>query len=132
VVMMNIALWIIAGLLAVVYLVAGIGKLIIPKEKIAATTPSARWVEDFNAGSVKAIGALEVLAAVGLILPAATGIAPVLVPLAAAGLVVLMVGAVITRIRRHEPKPMVADLIYLALASFVAWGRFFGPESFIG
>ncbi len=66
----------------------------------------------------------------GLILPAATGIAPVLVPLAAAGLVLIMVGAVITRIRRHEFEFMVADLAYLALAGFVAWGRFFGPESF--
>jgi drug/metabolite transporter (DMT)-like permease len=123
--MMNLTLWIVAGLLAVVYLISGGGKLIMPKEKIAALTPSARWVEDFSAGSVKAIGALEVLAAVGLILPAATGIAPVLVPLAAAGLVLIMVGAVITRLRRHEPKAMVADLAYLALAGFVAYGRFF-------
>jgi uncharacterized membrane protein YphA (DoxX/SURF4 family) len=130
--MMNIALWIVAGLLAVVYLLSGGGKLIMPKEKIAALTPSARWVEDFSAGSVKAIGALEVLGAVGLILPALLDIAPVLVPLAALGLALIMTGAVITRIRRHEPKPMVADLIYLALALFVAWGRFFGPESFIG
>jgi uncharacterized membrane protein YphA (DoxX/SURF4 family) len=129
---MNIALWIVAGLLAVVYLLSGGGKLILPKEKIAALTPSARWVEDFSAGSVKAIGALEVLGAVGLILPALLDIAPVLVPLAALGLALIMTGAVITRIRRHEPKPMVADLIYLALALFVAWGRFFGPESFIG
>jgi uncharacterized membrane protein YphA (DoxX/SURF4 family) len=129
--MMNLTLWIVAGLLAVVYLVSGTGKLIVPKEKLA-TAPGGGWVEDFSAGSVKAIGALEVLAAVGLILPAATGIAPVLVPLAALGLVLIMVGAVITRLRRHEPKPMVADLAYLALAGFVAWGRFFGPESFIG
>ena len=129
---MNIALWIVAGLLAIVYLLSGGGKLIMPKEKIAALTPSARWVEDFSAGSVKAIGALEVLGAVGLILPALLDIAPVLVPLAALGLALIMTGAVITRIRRHEPKPMVADLAYLALAGFVAWGRFFGPESFIG
>ena len=67
----------------------------------------------------------------GLVLPAALDIAPVLVPLAAVGLVLLMAGAVITRIRRHEPKPMVADLIYLALAGFVAWGRFV-LEPFIG
>jgi uncharacterized membrane protein YphA (DoxX/SURF4 family) len=129
--LMNLALWIIAGLLAVAFLGAGAGKLIMPKEKIAAITPSARWVEDFSAGSVKAIGALEVLAAVGLVLPAALDIAPVLVPLAALGLVMLMVGAVITRIRRHEAKFMVADLVYLALAGFVMWGRF-GPESFTG
>ena len=127
---MNLTLWIIAGLLAVVYLASGAGKLIVPKEKIAAI-PGGRWVEDFSASTVKAIGALEVLAAVGLVLPAALDIAPVLVPLAALGLVMIMVGAVITRIRRHETKPMVADLVYLALAGFVAWGRL-GPESFIG
>jgi hypothetical protein len=128
--MMNLTLWIVAGLLAVVYLASGGGKLIVPKEKLAAA-PGAGWVEDFSAGTVKAIGALEVLAAVGLILPAAIDIVPVLVPLAALGLVMIMVGAVITRIRRHEAKPMVADLVYLALAGFVAWGRF-GPESFTG
>jgi uncharacterized membrane protein YphA (DoxX/SURF4 family) len=127
--MMNLALWIVAGLLAVVYLLSGIGKLIVPNEKLV-TVPGGGWIEDFSAGSVKAIGALEVLAAVGLVLPAALDIAPVLVPLAALGLVLIMVGAVITRLRRHEPKPMVADLAYLALAGFVAWGRFFGPESF--
>jgi uncharacterized membrane protein YphA (DoxX/SURF4 family) len=125
---MNLALWIVAGLLAVSYLISGGGKLIMPKETYAA---HARWAEDFSAGSVKAIGALEVLAAVGLVLPAALDIAPVLVPLAALGLVMIMVGAVITRIRRHEAKLMVADVVYLALAGFVAWGRF-GPESFTG
>jgi uncharacterized membrane protein YphA (DoxX/SURF4 family) len=128
---MNLTLWIVTGLLAVAYLIAGGGKLILPKEKIAATMSSARWVEDFSAGSVKAIGALEVLAAVGLVLPAALDVAPVLVPLAALGLVMIMLGAVITRIRRHEAKPMVGDLVHLALAGFVAWGRF-GPESFTG
>ena len=128
---MNLTLWIIAGLLSVAYLIGGGGKLILSKEKIAATTPSAGWVEDFSAGSIKAIGVLEVLAAVGLVLPAALDIAPVLVPLAALGLVLLMVGAVITRLRRHEAKFMVADLVYLALAGFVAWGRFV-LEPFIG
>ena len=126
---MNRALWIVAGLLAVVYLASGVGKLIVPKEKLAAF-PGGGWVEDFSAGAVKAIGALEVLAAVGLVLPAVLGIAPVLVPLAAAGLALLMAGAVITRLRRREVKPMAADLVYLALAAFVAWGRSFGPKSF--
>jgi hypothetical protein len=127
---MNLILWIVAGLLAVAYLIGG-GKLIMPKEKIAAKAPGARWVEDFSAGSVKAIGALEVLAVLGLVLPAALDIAPVLVPLAAPGLVMIMVGAVITRMRRHEAKFMVGDVVYLALAGFVAWGRF-GPGSFTG
>jgi hypothetical protein len=125
---MDLTLWIVAGLLAAVYLFAGAGKLVVPKEKLA-TAPGGGWVNDFSADAVRGIGALEILAALGLILPAALDIAPVLVPLAAAGLVALMAGAVITRIRRRETKPMAADLAYLALAAFVAWGRF-GPESF--
>jgi hypothetical protein len=128
---MNIALWIVAGLLSVVYLFAGSLKLIIPKEKIAAMTSSAGWVDDFSAGSVKAIAAVEILAAVGLVVPAATDIVPILTPVSAVGLVLLMAGAVMTRIRRQETTAMVADLVYLALAAFIAWGRF-GPESFAG
>lgn len=128
---MNLALWIVAGLLAVAYFFGGALKLLMRKEKIVATGPSARWVEDFSAGSVKAIGGLEALAAVGLILPAVLGIAPVLVPLAALGLVVLMAGAAVTRFRRREFKLMVVDLVYLVLAGFVAWGRF-AIEPFTG
>lgn len=121
---MNLALWIIAGLLAAAYLFSGGGKLVLGKEKIATMSSSAGWVEDFSANNVKAIGALEILGAVGLVLPAVLDIAPVLVPFAALGLVLIMVGAAITRIRRLELKFMVADLMYLALAGFVAWGRF--------
>lgn len=127
---MNTALWIIAGLLAVAFLVGGGAKVIMPKEKIAAT-PLGGWVDDFSAGSVKAIGTLEVLAAVGLILPAALDIAPILVPLAAVGLMLLMAGAAVVHVRRHEFKVIAANMAYLALAGFVAWGRF-GPESLTG
>jgi hypothetical protein len=126
---LNLALWIAAGLLAVVLLVSS-AKLVVPKEKMAAMHAATRWVDDFSPGALKAIGALELLAAAGLILPAALDIAPVLVPLAATGAVLLLVGAVITRLRRHEVY-FVVDLAYLALAAFVAWGRF-GPESFTG
>jgi hypothetical protein len=119
---MNIALWIIAGLLAVAFLAGGAVKLIQPKEKLAAS--GMGFAEDFSAGTVKAIGTLEVLAAVGLILPAALDIAPVLVPLAAVGLVLLMVGAAITHLRRHEAQAIVVNLAVLALAVLVAWGRF--------
>jgi hypothetical protein len=90
---------------------------------------ASRWVEDFSPGALKAIGALEFLAAVGLIVPAALGIAPVLVPLAATGAVLLFAGAVIMRLRRGERATIIADLVYLAMAAFVAWGRF-GPGSF--
>ncbi len=123
---MNLTLWIVASLLAAVYLFAGAGKLFVPREKLA-TAPGAGWLDDFDDTAVKGIGGLEVLAAFGLVLPAVLDIAPVLVPLAASGLVVLMSGAVVTRIRRGETVPMIADLAYLALAAFVALGRF-GPE----
>lgn len=126
---MDLALWIVAGLLAAVYLLAGLGKLFIPKERIASLSSSARWVEDFSAGGVKAIGALELLGAVGLILPAVLGIMPVLVPLAAVGLAMIMLGAVLTRIRRREFKFMLGDLAHLGLVAFVAWGRL-GPAPF--
>ena len=127
---MNLTLWIVAGLLAVAYLAGGIVKLVVPREKFA-TFPTAGWANDFSSGSFKALGVLEILAAIGLVLPAVLDIAPVLVPLAALGLVLYMAGATFTRLRRHEFKVMVGDLAYLALAGFVAWGRF-GPESFTG
>ncbi|WP_435974663.1 DoxX family protein [Streptomyces sp. Qhu_M48] len=128
---MNVALWIVTGLLALVYLAGGGYKVVTPKAKIAAAGPSGQWVEDFSAGGVKAIGALEVLAALGLVLPALLGTAPVLVPLAAVGLLIIMVGAAITRLRRHETKLVGVDLVYIVLIAFVVWGRF-GPEAFTG
>lgn len=128
---MNLALWIIASVLAAAYLFSGVGKLILTKEKMASMSSSAKWVEDFPAGTVKTIGVLEVLGAAGLIVPAVLDIAPVLVPLAAVGLAMIMVGAVTTRLRRQEFKVMVADLVYLGLAGFVAWGRF-ALEPFAG
>lgn len=125
---MNLALWIIAGLLAAVFLSAGATKLFIPAEKLAKA-PGGGWVNDFSPGFVKALGAVEILGAVGLILPAALDIAPILVPLAAVGLATIMVGAAIVESRRHESKHVLVNLTYLALIAFVAFGRF-GPDSF--
>jgi hypothetical protein len=125
---MNLALWIIAGLLAAVFLIAGANKLFIPREKLAKA-PGGGWVLDFSPGFVKTLGAVEILGAAGLILPAALGVAPILVPLAAVGLATIMTGAAIVTTRRHEPKHAVLNLTYLALIAFVAISRF-GPESF--
>ena len=125
---MNLALWIVAGLLAAVFLLAGSTKLFTSREKLAKA-PGGGWVLDFSAGFVKALGAVEILGAVGLILPALLGIAPVLVPLAAVGLATIMVGAAIVTYRRHESIHVLVDVTYLAMAVFVAFGRF-GPESF--
>lgn len=120
---MNLTLWIITGLLAAVFLVAGTSKLFIPQEKLAKA-PGGGWVLDFNAGFVKALGAIEILGVVGLILPALLDIAPILVPLAAVGLALIMAGATIVTFRRHEFKHSLGNLAYLALFAFVAWGRF--------
>jgi len=120
---MNIALWIVAGVLAVVFVTAGLLKLTQPKVKLSE---NMAWVEDFSAGQVKAIGTVEILGAVGLILPGVTGIAPVLVPIAAAGLAIVMIGAAITHLRRKEAPLALANAVLFALAVFVTWGRF-GP-----
>ena len=78
---------------------------------------------------MKAIGALELLAAIGLVLPAVTGIAPVLVPLAGVGLGLLMIGAAVVHVRRGEVSFIAVNAALLAAAAFVAWGRF-GPYPF--
>lgn len=127
---MNLALWIAAGLLAAVALTGGISKTFVPKEKLA-TVHGGGWTEDAGVGFVKTLGVLELLAVVGLILPAVVDIAPVLAPVTAVCWVLLMVGAMITHGRRGESGFVMLNLIYLVLAVFIAWGRF-GPESFIG
>ncbi len=125
---MNLTLWIIASLLAAVFLLAGGTKLSIPREKLAQA-PGGGWVNDFSPGFVKTLGAVELLGAVGLVLPAALDVAPVLVPFAAVGLATIMVGAAIVEFRRQESKHVLVNLTYLALIAFVVIGRF-GPDSF--
>jgi hypothetical protein len=120
---MNLALWIAAGLLAVVALVGGISKTFVPKEKLAGV-PGGGWTEQASVGFVKTLGVLELLASVGLILPAVLDVAPVMVPVTAVCWVLLMVGAMVTHLRRGEVKPVVLNVVYLALAAYVAWGRF--------
>ena len=123
---MNIALWIAAGVLAAVFVSAGTLKLTQPKEKLAA---NLAWVEDFSARTVKFIGLMEVLGAIGLILPAALHIAPILTPLAATGLAITMVLAAVVHARRKEPQLIVVNAVLFALAAFVAIMRF-GPYAF--
>ena len=124
---MNIVLWIIAGLLALAFAAAGLMKLAQPRAKLAAS--GMAYAEDFSDGAMKGIGALEVLGALGLILPAALGVAEVLTPLAALGLALVMVGAVVVHLRRGESKAIGAPIVLGLLALVVAVLRF-GPYSF--
>ena len=118
---MNLVLWIVAILLAVAFGMAGLTKASQPKEKLAPKMP---WVNDYSANGVKLIGTAEVLGALGLVLPWATGIAKILTPLAAVGLAVIMVLAAIHHARKRETQGVAVCVVLFALAAFVAIGRF--------
>lgn len=118
---MDTALWILQVLLAVAFVGAGLMKLTQPKAKIAERMA---WANDFSDTQVKLIGLVELLGAVGLILPAITRILPILTPLAAIGLVLTMIGAALVHVRRGEIPMIVPNLVLLVLAAIVAYGRF--------
>ncbi|WP_433757347.1 DoxX family protein [Nocardia sp. CA-135398] len=120
---MNVALWIVTGLLAAV-LLASSAKIVVPKEKILAAGKYATWADAFSPTALKALGVVDLLGAAGLILPAVLDIAPILVPVAATGTALLFAGAIIVRIWRGLWATAVAEVLYLAMAVFVAWGRF--------
>ncbi len=114
---MLITLWIVNALLALLVFAAGGMKLVRPNA--ALVSAGLAWVEDFSPPVVKLIGAAEVLGALGLILPLLTGIAPILAPIAAVALAVLMIGAVVTHVRRRENPVVPAVLAALSIASAV-------------
>lgn len=120
---MNTVLWIAQGLLAVAFLGAGLLKLIKSKDELAPRMP---YVEDFSASTIKAIAGIEVVGAVGLILPWLLGILPVLTVWAAVGCALTMVGAALVHIRRGEMSDLPVNVALFALAVFIAWGRWGG------
>ena len=117
---MTVALWVVQILLAVMFLAAGAMKLAQPIAKLAG---SMAWVEDFPPAAVRLIGGAEVLAAIGLVVPAALDVVPASTSAAAIGLVALMLGAAIVHARRKETSMIVVNLVLAALAAFVAWGH---------
>src|ERR1700730_15054336 len=88
---MNLALWIIAIVLTVAFAASGLMKQLVPKDKLV--TSGQGWAQDFSPTSIRLIGLAEILGAIGLVLPAAVHIAPILVPLAAVGLALVLAGA---------------------------------------
>ena len=119
---MNTLLWIVQGLLAAVFLVTGLTKLTQSRAKMVAGP--MRWAADVTDAQFRAIGALEVLGAVGLIVPAALGVAPILTAFAAVGLVLTMVAAIAIHRRMGETERIAVPLVVLALALVVAVERF--------
>ena len=124
---MNVTLWIVASLLAAAFLAAGATKLVKPRSALVEN--GMGWAEDFSEPNVKLIGLVEVVGAIGIIVPAAFGFAEILTPVAAAGLAVTMVGAVAVHVRRGETTVLAPPAVLGVLAVVVAILRF-GPYSF--
>ncbi len=118
---MDTALWVIQVLLAIAFFISGILKVTQPVDKMAVRM---KWVNDLTPTQIRGIGVLEVLGAIGLILPALTHVLVFLTPLAAVGLALTMVGAMLLHLRRNEPGHMIPNVVLLILALVVVYGRF--------
>jgi uncharacterized membrane protein len=116
---MSIALWIVQGLLALAFLVAGVLKSVMPLERLKPNMP---WVGHVPSWFVRFIGISEFLGAVGLVAPKLTGILPQLTIAAAIGLVVVMVSATVYHARQKEYSVIGVNIVLLLLAAFVAVG----------
>jgi putative oxidoreductase len=117
---MNIVLWIVQGLVALAFLLAGFMKAFMP---LATVRKNLAWANDVPAPFVRFIGVAEILGAIGLILPLATGIAPWLTVAAAIGLVVVMLSASIFHASRRESSNIGMNVVLLLLALFIVVAR---------
>jgi uncharacterized membrane protein len=119
---MNTALWIFQGLLAGMFTFAGITKMTQSKEKLEKQFP---WAADFSLATTRFIGLSELLGAIGLIVPWLTGIAPVLTPVSASGLCLIMVLATnIVHFKKREYQGIAINIFIFMMSAFVAYGRF--------
>ena len=113
---MNVALWIVQGLLAALFLFAGGAKLVLPLDQMAGPVALPGWFLRF-------LGVAEVLGGLGLILPGLLRIRPGLTPLAAAGLVIVMIGATGVTLVGDMAAVALMNVVVALLAAFVAYGR---------
>ncbi|MEW6469852.1 MAG: DoxX family protein [Bacteroidota bacterium] len=118
---MNVALWIAQLALAAMFIMSGFTKVTMPLDKLMIQLP---WVKDVPADLVRFIGLAELIGGAGVLLPSFFPVKPVLVPLAAMGLCVIMLLAAVFHITRGETEPIGINLALAGLAFFVAWGRF--------
>jgi uncharacterized membrane protein YphA (DoxX/SURF4 family) len=116
---MNVALWIVQGLLAVFFLWHGVLKFLLPD----GLPDTLTWLYDIPRLQSIGIGILELMAAIGLVLPGVTRIKPRLVPLAAVGLMLTMIGAALFHVTRGEYLQIPVNVVAFVLAGFVAYGR---------
>ena len=118
---LHIALWIVQGLLALLFAGAGFTKMVTPLPDLAQTLP---YTADLPGALVRFIGASEFVGALGLVTPSMLRVLPILTPLAGLGLMVVMVLAMLFHLSRGEMSDIVLPVVVAALAGFVAWGRF--------
>jgi uncharacterized membrane protein YphA (DoxX/SURF4 family) len=116
----NIAFWVVQILLALAFLAAGFPKATQP---IPALAKRITWAKDIPTPLVRFIGVAEILGALGLILPALTGILPWLTVAAAIGLAIMMVAAIIFHLMRGETSRIALNIVFLLLLLFVMYGR---------
>jgi hypothetical protein len=114
----NVTYWVIAVLLAAFYAFAGAKKLLQSRDQLR---PMMGWVDVMPMPLVRTIGLLEVLGAIGLILPPLTGIAPGLAIAAAIGLVIIQIGGFALHLSRHELAQLPLNAVLLVLAVAAAW-----------
>ena len=124
---MNTMLWVLQIVLAVVFALAGMAKIALPRERLSTTMGD--WVDAVPAPAVKLLGVAEVAAAVGLTVPPSMAIMPILTPLAAIGVIAVMAGAIVTHGRRREYPNVAVNVMLAVAAGVVIWGRF-GPYAF--
>lgn len=117
---MNILIWICQAIAGAMFILAGVMKSTQPKEKLA---PKMSWVNDYSAGSVKLVGLSELLGGIGLIVPWATGILPILTPVAAAALGLVMILAAVYHYRHNEMKGIFVNLVLFLMLALVVYGR---------
>ena len=115
---MNIAYWIVAAVLAIFYIYSGAAKVVRSREQLQ---PMMGWVERAPMWGVRVIGVLEVLGAVGLVLPPLTGVAPGLAVAASVGLVLVQIGGITVHLVRREAKVLGLNIALLALAAVEIW-----------
>jgi len=115
---MKVAYWVIAGLLAAIYGFGGLKKLVQSQDQLR---PMMGWVDAMPMSRVRMIGLVEVLGAVGVIVPALTGVAPGVAVAAAIGLALIQIGAFRLHLSRHELTDLPLNSVLLVLAAAAAW-----------
>ncbi|GAB4037445.1 DoxX family protein [Spirosoma jeollabukense] len=117
----HLILWVAQVVLAATFIWAAAMKLFQPVEKLAALWP---WTGQIPGIVVKLTGLIDLVGAIGLILPSLLRIKPQLTPIAAIGVIALMLCASIFHIARGEAAQIGANIVFAGMAAFIAWGRF--------